>query len=470
MAAYFTIGDVYTRVSAPANILAKIKTICKARPDGFQYIPKYRSGSWDGYISLMQSLRYMPTGLLPDAARALQADGIKCLYDSSKIVSIQPIEDAIATCLFGITLRDYQVEAVETLLQHGRGIAKMATNSGKTAVFAALIMLLECRDSIIVVQSKDLLYQTQERLASYLGRDVGLVGDSHRDDTDVCVATIQTLMSMRNRMGRVQFKDSLSDNRILVVDECHHVAHNETFDVLMDVPGWHRFGMSGTPLDRGALNDLKLIACTGPVRTEITNQDLIQAEWSAKPIIHMMDYEQEASPEDDYWESSYAEAYKTCIVENDGRNRAIVDLAKSEVDRKHSVLIIVTRIEHGHRLMRMMNSSVPAAFVNGSSPVTVRQEALRRLDSTACVVIATNIFDEGVDIPALDAVVLACGGLSHIKLLQRIGRGLRSKDGDNVVHIYDMLDGCNKYLIEHVDKRLDVYEQEGFKVEYNGHS
>ena len=466
MAIYFTLGDVYTQVNAPAKILAKIRSICRARPEGFQFMPKYRSGSWDGHISLMHSLRYMPTGMLPIIVETLEADGMKCVYDASQVTRILPIEDPISSCLYGITLRDYQVKAVESLLKHQRGIAKMATNAGKTAVFAALIMQLECRDAIVVVQSKDLLYQTQKRLAEYLDRSVGLVGDSHRDDDDICVATIQTLMSLRKRMhSSKEFSDSLSGNQILVADECHHISHNQTFDVLMDVPGWHRYGMSGTPLDRGALNDLKLIACTGPVVTEITNRDLIQAEWSATPIVHMVDYKSTCG---DQWDSDYMEAYNACIVENDGRNQAVVDLAKSLVDSGKSSLIIVTRIAHGKELFGMMDVSVPTMFVNGSSAMDVRQMALSRLDSMSCAVIATPIFDEGVDIPALDAVILACGGMSHIKLLQRIGRGLRSKsDGDNVMHVYDMLDDGNKYLLKHVDNRLDVYEAEGFQVVYD---
>jgi len=48
--------------------------------------------------------------------------------------------------------------------------------------------------------------------------------------------------------------------------------------------------------------------------------------------------------------------------------------------------------------------------------------------------------------------------------LQRIGRGLRQKEGDNVLYIHDFLDNHNKHLKRHSLKRSEVYRGEGFDV------
>ena len=454
------IGEVYSRVvEGPARALSILAETCRARPKNYMFMPKYRNHTWDGYISLLKGMKTFPTGLKSMVVQELIREDrfdIRAVF-SETVRFFQPIKlpwihpDMIE----GIRLRRYQVDAVDDLLCSERGIAKMATNAGKTVVFAALIKLLGNKNAMVVVRSKDLLYQTSERLAEYLGRPVGLIGDSHRDETDVVVATVQTLNALRKR--KVSLRKTFAENRILVIDECHAVADNQTFDVLMQVPGWYRYGFSGTPLDRGRLNDLKLIACTGSLQVEVTNAELIKQEWSAKPIIFLHD----VLPVPNLWSFDYQTAYDACIVRDEERNLLIADIASQEITRG-SVLIIVTRIDHGQTLHDLSMGSV---FVNGSSPVAERQEVLERLgrgDKLCCI--ATQIFDEGVDVPALDTLILAGGGKSQLKLLQRVGRGLRRKEGRNIVHIHDFLDGSNKYLLEHTEERVAVYKREGFNV------
>ena len=297
-------------------------------------MPKYRDGIWDGYISLLKGLKTFPTGMLFLITEAFRSEGWTVTIDSKGVRLLEEapfyFPDSI---LNGVTLRDYQGDAVDALLYAERGIAKMATNAGKTVVFAALIKLLGNRNALVVVQSKDLLYQTSERLSEYLGRSVGLIGDSQRDEDDICVATIQTLSSLKKH--KISIQKRFAENGILVCDEAHHASASQTFDILMRIPGWYRYGFSGTPLDRGLLNDLKLIACTGSLQVEVSNLELIEQEWSAKPLIFLHD----VLPMEGMWTHSYQEAYGACVVMDTVRNKLIQDIAAEETQRG-SVLIL----------------------------------------------------------------------------------------------------------------------------------
>jgi len=127
------------------------------------------------------------------------------------------------------------------------------------------------------------------------------------------------------------------------------------------------------------------------------------------------------------------------------------------------VLVLVTRLDHGEVLSGMIDGSI---FIHGSDTTDVRMSALNNMRlGDGGVYIASPIFDEGVDVPALDCVILAGGGKSHIKLLQRLGRGMRKKEGENVLHVYDFIDNTNQYLYNHSLARMQTYEQEGFDVE-----
>ena len=449
------VGEVYTTmVEGPVSVLPILAQVCRARPEGYLFMPKYRAGLWDGYVSLLRGFHTFPTGLLDLVLDAFDRQQIRWglslpAYPATGIGYVT--EDTLS----GVALRDYQVDAVHVLLAKNRGIAKMATNAGKTVVFAALIKLLGNADALVVVRSKDLLYQTSRRLSEYLDREVGLIGDSQRDRDDICVATVQTLASLKKH--KVSIKKRFANNKILVIDECHLATADQSFDVLMEIPGWYRYGFSGTPLDRGKLNDLKLIACTGSLQVEVTNAELIEAEWSAKPVIFLHEVHEIPG----FWDEAYQIAYDLCIMTDLSRRELIANIARQEVERG-SVLIIVNRIEHGVMLQSLLPDSV---FVNDSSSIEERQKILRQLgDGDKLCCIATQIFDEGVDVPALDTLVLAGGGKSHVQLLQRVGRGLRRKEGRNVVHIHDFLDGSNKYLVEHTQERVRVYKREGFQV------
>ena len=455
------VGDINSSVLKPRShleALAIIRNVLRARPEGFQFMPKYKSHRWDGYITLMTTMSSFPTGLLPSA--------VKALIDDKKAVHLieqprQIIKTVDPDCLSGVTLRNYQIEAVNDLLSANRGIAKMATNSGKTEVIAAIIKTLDILPTIIIVHRKELMYQTAQRLEDRLGIDVGVIGDGHKSirGYKVIVAMVQTLHNVLDSVPKKDAKGYMifPDNELLVVDECHHVSSNSMMDVISHIPGHYRFGMSGTPLKYDALSDMKLIAATGDVVVDVTNEFMIESGWSAKPVIKMYIVE---DTNDALWSMEYADAYKSMIVNHKQRNNIIIDYAnKSE----GVVLILVNQLEQG----RLLRDAIPySIFVHGSDDTDYRQGVLSNIRAAVKgIFIASPIFDEGIDVPAVDTVVLAGGGKGHVKLLQRIGRGLRQKAGHNELIVIDFIDDTNEYLLKHSRDRIEIYEQEGFEVE-----
>lgn len=448
------VGDVTSKVLQPRSHLqelALIREICRARPDGFQFMPKYKAGMWDGYISLMHSMSSFPTGLLTLVEPMLQEKGVDYKLLRQSVPDYHYID---ADCLNGITLRDYQVDAVGKLLETGRGVAKMATNSGKTEVIAALIRALDAPSTIVIVHRKELMYQTAQRLEDRLGLEIGIIGDGEDSPAQITVAMVQTLY---NRLPK-KAKDFVlfPDNVLMIVDECHHVSSDTMLDVINHIPGPYRYGLSGTPLKYDLLSDMKLIAGTGEVVVEVSNEYMIDTGWSAKPTIYMYIIEE---LDEAFWKLDYQVAYQSFIVQNNTRNGIIIDQA-NQADGM--VLILVNRIEHG----KILQDGIPASvFVHGNDDTRYRQgvlEVMRAADKG--IFIASPIFDEGIDVPAVDTIILAGGGKAHTKVLQRIGRGLRQKDGRNELVVIDFIDDVNKYLLEHSRERIEVYEREGFDI------
>jgi len=326
------IGDRYSRIyTKDPRALAIARKVCRAKPTGYNFSPQYKNGRWDGYISLMHTTSSFPTGLLGYVVPVLQERGYQVKLDWGDWYNTV-IPPVTPDTLEGITLRDYQVEAANELLKRKRGIAKMATNSGKTEVFAALLKVFGDKRAVIVVHRKELLHQTANRLEKRLGCAVGRVGDGLNDPSRITVAMIQTLNNQLDSDGGFKHQD-FDLNEVVIIDECHHVSSNQMMDVLAQIPGPYRFGFSGTPLKEDVLADMKLISMTGRVVTEITNADLISMGHSAVPIVHMHNIFNEG---EESWKMDYHPAYQQFVVDNDDRNKLITEIAMRAVSTEIS--------------------------------------------------------------------------------------------------------------------------------------
>ncbi|SHG86061.1 DEAD/DEAH box helicase [Streptoalloteichus hindustanus] len=94
---------------------------------------------------------------------------------------------------------------------------------------------------------------------------------------------------------------------------------------------------------------------------------------------------------------------------------------------------LAARVPHRPHVARREPVRVRALHVNGGHPVSHRLAALARLrdpgPSTAVVVTNVRCLSEGIDVPALDAIVFANPRTSRISLAQALGRITRRAPG-----------------------------------------
>jgi superfamily II DNA or RNA helicase len=107
-------------------------------------------------------------------------------------------------------------------------------------------------------------------------------------------------------------------------------------------------------------------------------------------------------------------------------------------------------------------------IVHGTHDVGERKEIVAKYESgVSPILIASAIFDEGEDIRNVGSVVLASGGASLVKVVQRIGRGVRAKDKEigNYVPIWFPLDNLTQYSREHTISRVTYLERAEITIE-----
>lgn len=351
--------------------------------------------------------------------------------------------------LKGITLREDQLQLINSANAVGRGIIQAPTGSGKTLLGISIYSCYKDISLLWLCHTKDLMHQTAKEFTKQ-GFKVGLIGDSYCD--------VDKLVTIATRQSFIQYVEDLGTNYdMVIVDETHHVStlKSDYYEILTGVLAPLRFGLTATLPDK---EESKLVCegLIGPVCAALSINEGNQLGIIAKPRIKFIKVPKNYAVAE---LRRYADVYSQGVVHNSIKNRKIMETAKRHVDQGDSVLIIVNQIEHGNNLMQMSREiRVPADFVQGITESDIRTQIKNDLNSKKIkCVIATAIFNEGINIPELNVIINAVGGKSEIRTLQILGRGLRKTKDKSELIMYDVFDPSHKYLLEHFGERLCVY-------------
>lgn len=445
--------------------------------DGAEFSDQYQLGDWDGYTRLYsRGSHTAPVGLLDRTRELVEDRGYQLRVAKETTETGEPIDP---TWQFDGELREYQREAVDQTLSKGGGIVSIATAGGKTAIALKLIEAISQR-ALVVVHTKELLYQWADRVSGILGIDPGLIGDGGWSESAVTVASIDTLVS--------RGAESLTGYGVAVFDECHRTAAAESFykvGTTLTVP-W-RIGLSATPWRRVDGKELKIEAVTGGIAAEVSAPDLIDKGHLARPEFQLIDPANYRSPPIPDADSEWPNTYRRYVELHPTRNAAVAVKAANLADSGYRVLVNVDRISQGHLLEYALSDTDPstaldqcgdrldpanrerfklatrkirprdrgAVFLSGEDSTATRQETIAAFERGEVPVLVSTLLKEGIDLPKLNAVVLAEGKKSDVTKIQTIGRALRPAGGDHAV-IADVRDR-GKYLGDHFRTRWKAF-------------
>jgi superfamily II DNA or RNA helicase len=460
-----------------------------------KYSDDFRSGEWDGVHRVLHpEERWLYTGWLKPLLRRLDQECVEFeVEDPWDLLSIRdPIESPEPVLSDEITLRPYQISAVQRALRHRRGIIDVATGGGKTEIAYSLLETLFyhklAETATYVVPTQAAMEQTAKRLAGY-GLNVGRVGagkkELYKKKAQVMVGILASWAAGEHD-GRWTW---LEESDVLILDECHHTGAPTWTGIAEQSDAQWRFGFSGTPIQselsegitrsigtgmRAPWHDLALIGLTGEPIISIRSHYLRNKGWLATPKIVFIPSRSTSEPlsqDNEYWPVIYERG----IVKNKHRNHLIVGAARKLFEAGHKTMIFVRYLEHGRDLLEKMDAADidqvelhsgggtvlhPRSGVMEESPTKTMQR-LGRMPRWC--VICSPVYDEAVDIPTVTAVMMAAGGKSMVQTLQRVGRGLRGGHGDEVL-VVDFDDSTHRYLKHHSNKRRELYEQERMQI------
>jgi superfamily II DNA or RNA helicase len=381
-----------------------------------EYVKRERLGKWLGdtkpeltlFSYCGDGLSILPRGYLERLMRLAGESG-EAVTIADERLALPEIE-----LTFNGELRDYQQRAFDAMTRRADGVLVAPCGAGKTAL--AMSLIAHCKQpALVLVHTTDLLKQTREAARRWLGVEAGIIGNGKIDIRPITVGTVQTVRKCP-QLARLF--------GCVVLDECHHCPASTFTNTLQMFPAAFRYGLTATPRRDDGLSSF-MTAALGLVRHTITREELCTADVLVVPRIEFVRTAFEYRYTDD-WATMIS-----ALTHDADRNNLLYRVICRLLDDGRRVLALSQRVGHCEAFYRAVEHYRPgAAALAVCTRKKERIEGIRRIVSgEAQVLFATQLADEGLDAPVLDALILMTPQRSDNRTIQRVGRVSRALDG-----------------------------------------
>ncbi|PSP74514.1 DNA repair helicase [Halobacteriales archaeon QS_3_64_16] len=360
-------------------------------------------------------------------------------------------------------LRSYQREALDAWgANDDRGVLELPTGSGKTVIGLAAIASLGT-STLVVVPTIDLLGQWRAELETEFGMAEGKAGDSAEKRE---IGEIGQLGGGIQQVGSITVStydsaylraDELGDRFGLVVfDEAHHLGGEGYREIARLLAAPARLGLTATLERPDGAQEVVADLC-GPLVHRVAVDDLAGthlADYDVKRIEVSLSEAERAAYDDhqgtfvEYLRNSNLDMrsgndYQKLVMRsgNDPRAREAL-LAKQRArevmmnaDAKVATLAsilgrhredrVLMFTAHNDLVYRLSERFLLPAITHRTGAAERRDVLEKFRSGEYSRIVASNVLDEGIDVPDANVAVVLSGSGSQREFTQRLGRILR---------------------------------------------
>ncbi len=349
-----------------------------------------------------------------------------------------------------LVLNAMQVQALEgldDLREQGKDRALLisATGTGKTILLIKDVERQRPQRFLFVVHRQQIAEEALARFKEYLGPELEcglLCGENKETDAPYLFATVQTLSKdeVLHTFPKTWFD-------YLVIDEVHHAGAESYQKILNHFQPAFLLGMTATPYrndDKDIFQRFDYaVACEIQLNQALDAGMLCPFHYYGVTEFSILGHE-------DVQYKDFARLEKVEQVKhiNQMLNRYSIG------NRRVRGLIFCSRNKDAAFLAQALNDlGRKALALSGKDTQETREEAFSRLEKETGVdaleyLVTVDIFNEGVDIPSLNQVVMLRPTESAIIFVQQLGRGLRKYPGKEFLTVIDFIGNhANNYMI-----------------------
>lgn len=332
-------------------------------------------------------------------------------------------------------LRPYQTDLLDRIdkawFSGSRSIlAQLPTGGGKTIVFSTVIhqAIKDGLKCLILAHREELIKQAADKIEIITDDPVGIIkaGYPANYDRQIQVASVQSLTRRLNHCPQFD---------LIVVDEAHHSTANSYRTILNRFPQAKILGVTATPIRldgkgfRGIFDEL---ICGVTVSELIESGSLSEYTYYATET--SMSVEGVGKRQGDFKTEDVARANPVAGLAGD-----VVKSYRDYLEGKQAVIFCIN-VEHSIAIAaHFLAAGIIAHHLDGNTPSGERADVMTQFrDKRIQVLTNCALFDEGLDIPSLDGVILARPTQSLSRFLQMVGRALRPHEGKEHAIIIDL--------------------------------
>lgn len=309
-----------------------------------------------------------------------------------------------------------------------RGLVVMATGLGKTYLAAFDIEQMAAQRVLFVAHREEILLQAEDSFQRVLsGARIGRYTGNQKDsDVDLLFASVQTLGQKRHleRFAQDHFD-------YVVIDEFHHAAAPTYRRLLHHFRPRFLLGLTATP-ERADQSDILSLCDDNLVYSRNLFDGIEQALLC--PFRYYGIYDETVDYREIPWRNGRFDPKSL--------SNKLATLARARHVLRHwcdkaqtrTLAFCVSRRHADFMAEQFRKEGIRAAAVYQGSPLG-RTEALEQLErGDLQVIFSVDLFNEGVDLPVIDTVLMLRPTESKVLFLQQLGRGLRRHpDKENLV-------------------------------------
>ena len=356
-------------------------------------------------------------------------------------------------------------ENLERLRNFGekKALVIAATGTGKTYMSAFDVKSFKPKKLLFIVHREEILKKAKETFELLLpneGLSFGLLTGNHKQkNVDYVFATIQTMSKCYHEFKRDEFE-------YLIIDEAHH-ATSPTYQTVLDYfkPEF-TLGMTATPERSDGYNVFDLF--DNNVAIEVRLHEALEDELVI-PFHYFGITDIEGIDLSDVNIDDIAEITKRLKVNER------VDFIIEKMDfyghdgEKRKGLGFCASIEHAQYMASEFNKrGYQSVCLHGGDSPETRERFINQLESDHDeleFIFTVDIFNEGVDIPSVNTVLMLRPTNSPIVFIQQLGRGLRKHAEKTFLTVLDFIGNHNKtFLIALALNGSRYYDKESLKV------
>lgn len=343
-----------------------------------------------------------------------------------------------------------QTEALQNLNRlrgHGetKALAIAATGSGKTYMAAFDVREMAPKRMLFIVHREEILLDARKSFARVMGVDpakFGILSGNQKDwNCDYLFATNLSLLNNLDRFTPDYFE-------YIVIDEAHHVSSDTYQKALAHFKPKFLLGMTATP-ERGDAQSI-YENFDNNIAVEIRLRDALDADLVAP--FHYFGITEAGSVDYQGVNLNDIDALAKLLQTNRRVDHIVGNMGFYGYDGDTCKAVgFCVNVDHARYMAEEFNKvGINACYLNSETPRDERQRAIARLSSDSDplqVIFTVDLFNEGVDIPAINLVLMLRPTSSPIVFIQQLGRGLRKHESKTFLTVLDFIGNHNKAFL-----------------------